>query len=77
MDVGKIAEVIAVIGKEVVGNSDIKKFAFGTYTDGSTRNVVDAINGEYMSPKTKKKHLKKKKKYLKAKKKNKKNMYRI
>ena len=76
-DLTKIAEVVALIGKEVLGDSNIKKFTLGTYTDGSPRNFVDAINGEYLSPNTKKKHNKKKKKYLKNKKKDKKNKYKI
>ena len=76
-DLSKIAEVVAVIGKEVVGNGDVKKFTCGTYTDGTPRNLVDALNGEYLSPKTKKKHNKKKKKYLKNKKKIKKNKYKL
>ena len=76
-DISRIAEVVALVGKEVLTNGDIKKFACGTYTDGSTRSFVDAINGEYLSPKTKKKHEKKKKKYLKAKKKAKKKSYKL
>ncbi len=46
----------------------IQKFLFGTYSDGSSRNLVDALNGEYISPKDKawifdmkKKHHKKRK----------------
>lgn len=76
-DIAKIAEVVALVGKEVLGNGDIKKFACGTYTDGTTRNFIDAVNGEYLSPSTKKKHNKKKKKYLKNKKKIKKNKYKL
>jgi hypothetical protein len=76
-DITKIAEVVAVLGKEALGNGDIKKFLCGTYTDGTPRNFVDAFNGEYLSADTKKKHDKKKKKYLKNKKKLKKNKYKL
>ena len=76
-DIAKIAEMVTLVGREVLGNGDIKKFVCGTYTDGTPRNVSDAINGEYLSPKTKKKHNKKKKKYLKNKKKSKKNKYKL
>lgn len=76
-DIAKIAEMVALVGREVLGDSNIRKFTCGTYTDGTPRSVADAINGEYLSPKTKKKHNKKKKKYLKNKKKVKKNKYKI
>jgi hypothetical protein len=68
-DVTKILATVALFGKEVLGNNDIVKFVCGNYTDGTNRNIIDAINGEYLSPDTKKKHNKKKKKYLKNKKK--------
>ena len=76
-DIAKIAEVVALVGREALGNHDVKKFVYGTYTDGTPRNFIDAVNGEYLSPKTKKKHDKKKKKYLKNKKKAKKNKYKL
>lgn len=40
----------------------VQKALFGTYSDGSTRSLVDAWNDEILSPKDKSKKLYKKKK---------------
>lgn len=52
---------------EIVSNEKVQKKVLGEYTDGDTRTVIDAITGEYLSPKTKKKHDKHKKKKKKHK----------
>lgn len=63
----KEAIVAAIeIGKVIICDSDIAKFVCGTYSDGSQRNLSDAIHGEYLSPKQKKKATKKKKKKKKG-----------
>ena len=41
---------------------DVKKTIFGTYGNGKTRSVIDALNGEVLTPKEKKDKLYKKKK---------------
>jgi len=51
----KIAGAVATILGEVASSKKIKKNLLGTYSDGSTRSVVDAISGEYLSAKSKKK----------------------
>lgn len=59
-DVLKVISNIVDIGKSIVGDDDVKKFLCGTYADGSTRNLTDAINGDFLSPKQKKKAISKK-----------------
>lgn len=48
--------------KNALNDDTIKSVLFGKYTDGTARNFVDALNGEYLSPKQKKKFYKKGKK---------------
>ena len=77
-----ISEIITIgsgIVKEAGKSPAIQKALFGTYTNGETRNLSDAINGEIYSPderdkinkriekneKKKKKRKKKGKKYAK------------
>lgn len=48
--------------KEVVGNKDVRRIFLGTYSDGTTRSLPDAMNGEVYSPKTKGKAIKRNKK---------------
>lgn len=60
------------IGKALSGNDDVKSFICGTYSDGTARSLPDAISGELLSPKQKKKLQDKK---SKKKKKNKKKKY--
>lgn len=62
----KIIEAVGVI----VTSKQMQKAVLGTYSDGTTRNVPDAINGEIYSPKQKAemdKKVKKKKKKMKKK----------
>lgn len=44
-----------------------QKILFGTYSDGKPRSVIDAFNGEIMSPEQKQKKLYKKRKVGKKK----------
>jgi hypothetical protein len=53
--------IIIKAGGDILSSDKVKKTLLGEYTDGTTRNVMDAFNGEYLSPKTKKKHKKHKK----------------
>ena len=71
---GKTSKSNAVIKviKEVSGialSESGQKFLCGTYSDGKTRNVVDAMRDEFMSPETREKMTKKDKKKKKKKKK--------
>lgn len=61
VDPKKIAEVIGIVGN-ALNNEDVKKTIFGTYGNGKTRSVIDALNGEVLTPKEKKDKLYKKKK---------------
>ena len=58
----KIINVAIGASKNLVGDENVKSFLCGTYSDGTPRNVGDAIHGEFLSPKQKKKLAKKKKK---------------
>lgn len=44
--------VIAILGAAgtLLTSKKFKKAAFGTYSDGTTRSLVDAISGEVRSP---------------------------
>lgn len=59
------------VGKELLGNGDLQKVLLGTYSDGTTRSLPDAIDGEIYSPKQKGKAIKRNKKRNKKKKRNK------
>ena len=61
-DLAKIASTVVTAGKTLIADENVTKFLCGTYADGSVRNLPDAINGEFLSPKQKKKMHKKKKK---------------
>ena len=63
-----IINTVVAVGETLVRNEDFKKFICGTYSDGSPRNLPDAINGEMYSPKQKKKMDKRIRKRRKAKK---------
>ena len=59
-DLTKIATVVKVAvktGKVLAKDKDVVKLVCGKYSDGSVRNLTDAIQGEYLSPKQKKKIL--------------------
>lgn len=62
MDIGKIVEVAIGAGKAIASDENITEFLCGTYADGTKRSLSDAIHGEYLSPKQKKKLTSKKKK---------------
>lgn len=61
-DLKTIAEVAVNTGKVLLKDEAFVNFVCGTYSDGSSRNLGDAIKGEYLSPKEKKKVMTKKKK---------------
>ena len=54
-----IVDGIVAVSEKLVKNEDLQKMICGQYCDGSPRSIPDAINGELMSPKEKKKELKK------------------
>lgn len=58
----------ASLVKSLAEDKNVRRIVFGTYSDGSTRSLSDAINGEILSPKDKVKYKKKKKKSKKKKK---------
>lgn len=48
---------------ELIASSSTRRLICGEYSDGTPRSIVDAINGEYKSPKEKRKeHNKKRRK---------------
>lgn len=54
-----IVDGIVAVSEKLLKNEDLQKMICGQYSDGSPRSIPDAINGELMSPKEKKKELKK------------------
>ena len=50
-----IGGVVVSAAKELIKDEEVVKFVCGTYADGDGRSVVDAVKGEYISPKQKKK----------------------
>lgn len=44
----------------ILSNTVVQKMLLGTYSDGETRSLPDALNGEVLSPKSKEKYKKKK-----------------
>ena len=67
MDVIKVINTIATATKAIVSDENAQSFLCGTYADGTPRNLSDALHGEFLSPKQRKKALKKKKKKKKVK----------
>lgn len=65
-----ITKLIGVV-TETLTDKNVQKALFGTYSDGSSRSLVDCVNGEFLSPKDREKYVYKKKKKGKKKKKNK------
>lgn len=63
----EIGSALLKAGKDLIKDDDVQKFLCGRYSDGTSRNVADAVHGEYLSPKQRKKL----KKFKKKKKKNK------
>lgn len=64
-------KVLFDIASELIQDEKVQGLICGRYSDGTPRSIPDAINGELMSPKEKKKELKaiaKRKKKHKAKK---------
>lgn len=62
-----ILEIAVGTTKTLAKDKNVVSFLCGTYSDGTPRNISDAINGEFLSPKQKKKLAKKKKKKKQAK----------
>lgn len=56
---GTTEELLKKIG-EVVISPNTRKLICGEYSDGTPRSLVDAINGEYKSPRAKRKEHEKK-----------------
>lgn len=63
-----IATILSTV-TEVAKNKTIKKCIFGEYADGSPRSLMDALDGEILSPKERKVYMCKEKKGNKKKKK--------
>lgn len=63
----KTITTLFVLATKLAGDDNIQKAVFGQYSDGSPRSFVDALHGEYISPKDKHKLTKKKKKGKKKK----------
>ena len=61
-DLTKIVELAIAAGKAICSDENITEFLCGTYADGSKRSLSDAIHGEFLSPKQRKKITSKKKK---------------
>ncbi len=61
---GKDTIVKSAIGEltKLCSQKEIQKMIFGTYSDGKPRSLMDAINGEILSPKQKRNKLYKKRK---------------
>lgn len=53
----EIAVTVASLGKQILDSEDGKKLLLGTYTDGTTKSVKDAISDEIMSPATRDRRL--------------------
>lgn len=72
----KTEAIIAIIGAvgAFITSKPFRKAMFGTYTDGTTRSLTDALDGEFRSPSSKQRkkssHKGGKKKKSKSKKKN-------
>lgn len=73
-DVKLIAETIINVSEKIITNEKIQGMVLGKYSDGSPRSIPDALDGEFMSPKEKKKELKK---ITKRKKKRKHNKFQL
>ena len=68
MGAKEVAGAITVVGGAVIGLFEKEKDTIlGKYSDGTTRNIPDAINGETLSAKDKEKTLKRVKKKKKTK----------
>ena len=63
VDLSKIIEIAIGAGKAISSDDNITEFLCGTYADGSKRSLSDAIHGEFLSPKQRKKLTSKKKKH--------------
>ncbi len=57
-----IVEGCIAAANKLLHDEKFQEMVCGKYSDGTTRSIPDAINGEYMSPKEKKKEMKKIKK---------------
>ena len=62
MDIEKIVATAVSVGTSILKEDKIVEFLCGTYADGTKRSLSDAMQGEYLSPKQKKKLTSKKKK---------------
>lgn len=67
----KVTKVLDIM-VDIATDPGVQKMILGQYTDGTPRTIVDAMNGEFKSPKTLRKEEKKHKKHKKKKKHDKK-----
>ena len=49
-DMGKILEAVGAAVSAGMSNKKIMKTLVGEYTDGTPRSLIDALNGELLSP---------------------------
>ena len=56
----EIVDIAVAVLERAAKSEKIGKFICGEYLDGTTRSVADALSGEMVSPKEKKKKYKKK-----------------
>ena len=52
--IGKAVVAAGTAGKAAMSNKKVRKFLFGTYSNGKIRSLPDALDGEYLSPKERK-----------------------
>ena len=55
--------------KQLIKDESVQRMTLGTYADGSTRSILDAMDDEVMSPKDKKKAITKSDSYKNGKRK--------
>lgn len=49
------ASAIIEIAQIIIENESVQKLLFGVYSDNTPRSLTDAMNGEFLSPKDRKK----------------------
>lgn len=68
--ISSVVDLVITTGEKIASNKKIKKAVCGKYSDGRARSLLDAIDGEILSPRQKAKfekdsHKKKKRKRTK------------
>ena len=54
-----VVEAVLAVSEKILENKDFQGMVLGKYSDGTPRSIPDAMSDEIMSPKEKKKELKK------------------